>query len=152
MENVHVLVNESSRSSWTELFGKPGGLQEHELRGDWEFLQYHSEIDAGTFRPNMKSLESSSRSWTSSVLFHDQAIKWTNAKSTCLLRFSSMCGTDKWEQRSNNKTGRSNGRIQDVSFLQRTIKNCWRSNWVRVKYFPRIFVIADSSRDPTRFH
>ena len=34
MENVHVLVNESSRSSWTELFGKPGGLQEHELRGD----------------------------------------------------------------------------------------------------------------------
>ena len=34
MENVHVLVNESSRSSWTELFGKPRGLQEHELRGD----------------------------------------------------------------------------------------------------------------------
>ena len=34
MENVHVLVDESSHSSWTELLGKHGGLQEYELRRD----------------------------------------------------------------------------------------------------------------------
>ena len=34
MGNVHVLVDESSQTSWAELLGKPGGLQEHELRGD----------------------------------------------------------------------------------------------------------------------
>ena len=34
MAYVHVLVDQSSRSSWTELFCKPGGLQEHELQGD----------------------------------------------------------------------------------------------------------------------
>ena len=40
--------------------------------------------------------------------------------------------------------GRSNGRIQDVLFLRRIAGNRWRSNWFRVKYFPSIFVIADS--------
>ena len=32
MGNVHVFVNESSHSSWTELFGEFGDLQEHKLR------------------------------------------------------------------------------------------------------------------------
>ena len=32
MDNVHVF--ESSHSSWTKLFGEPGSLQEHELRGN----------------------------------------------------------------------------------------------------------------------
>ena len=31
--DVHVFANESSRSSWTELFDELGSLQEHELRG-----------------------------------------------------------------------------------------------------------------------
>ena len=100
---------------------------------------------------NVKPVESSSPSWTRSEMSHDQAIKWTKSKSVCLLRFSSMCGTDEWKQRSNKKMRRSSGRIQDVSFLQSTIRNRWRSNWIRVEYFPRIFAIADSSRDPTRF-
>ena len=49
MENVHVFVNESSHSSSTELFGEPGGLQEHELRGNSELIQDHTEIDIGAF-------------------------------------------------------------------------------------------------------
>ena len=49
MGNVHVFVNESSHSSWTELFGEPGGLQEHELRGNSELIQYDTEIDIGAF-------------------------------------------------------------------------------------------------------
>ena len=36
-------------SSWTETFGELGGLQEHELPGNSEFLQYHTEIDIGAF-------------------------------------------------------------------------------------------------------
>ena len=82
-------------------------------------------------------------SWSS-----DQVDK---SKSTCPLRFSSMCGTCEWKQRSNKKMGRSSGRIQAVSFVQRTIRNRRRTDGIRVEYFPRIFVIADSSRDPSRF-
>ena len=55
------------------------------------------------------------------------------------------------KQRSNSKMGRSSGRTQDVSFLQRISRNRWRSNWVRVAYFPRIFVVADSGKDQRRF-
>ena len=43
---------------------------------------------------NVKPLESSSPSWTRSVLSYDHAIKWAKAKSACLLRFRSMCGPD----------------------------------------------------------
>ena len=49
MGNVHVLVDESSRSSWAEILDEFGNLQEHELRGYWKFIQYHSEVDIGTF-------------------------------------------------------------------------------------------------------
>ena len=47
MENVHVFVDESSPASLTELLGEPGVLQEHELRGKLELIQYHTEIDFG---------------------------------------------------------------------------------------------------------
>ena len=49
MENVHVFVNESSHSSWTELPGELGVQQEHELRGNSEPIQYHTEIENGAF-------------------------------------------------------------------------------------------------------
>ena len=49
MGNFHVFVNESSHSSWTELFGEPGGLQEHELRGNSDLIQYHIEMDIVAF-------------------------------------------------------------------------------------------------------
>ena len=52
MVNVYDLVGERSHSSRTELFGKPGGLQEHELRGNSELFQNHTEIGCGTFRRN----------------------------------------------------------------------------------------------------
>ena len=57
-------------------------------------------------------------------------------KSTCLLKFRSMCGTDEWKQRSNNKMGRSSGRIQDVSFLQSTMVNRWISIEFEWNIFP----------------
>ena len=38
MENVPVFVNESSRSSWTMLFGESGSPQKDELQGNSEFF------------------------------------------------------------------------------------------------------------------
>ena len=43
MENVHVLVDERGHPSWAELFDEFGDLQEHEIRGDWKFVQYYSK-------------------------------------------------------------------------------------------------------------
>ena len=45
MVNVYVFVNESSHSSWTELFGELGGLQEQEL----SLFNIAQEIDIGAF-------------------------------------------------------------------------------------------------------
>ena len=73
------------------------------------------------------------------------------SKSTCLPRFRSMSGKDEWKQRCNYKMGRSSGRIQNVPFFYKNDGNRWRSNWIRVEYFPRIFLMADSSRDPEWF-
>ena len=83
MGNVHVFVNESSHSSWTELFGEFGDLQEHELRGNSAYpinitqkltLEHSEEI------LNVRTIDSASHSWTISVLSHDQVIQWTKAK------------------------------------------------------------------------
>ena len=49
MENVYGFIDECSHSSWTELFGEIGDLQEHELRRNSELIQYHTEIDIGAF-------------------------------------------------------------------------------------------------------
>ena len=49
MGNVYGFIDESSHSSWTELFGEHEGLQEHELRGNSELIQYHTKIDIGAF-------------------------------------------------------------------------------------------------------
>ena len=49
MGNVYGFIDESRHSSWTELFGKLGSLQEHELRGNSELVWYHTKIDIGAF-------------------------------------------------------------------------------------------------------
>ena len=97
---------------------------------------------------NVNTIESPTSSWTKTVFSHDPV---DTSKSTCLLRFRSMLGKDEWKHRCNYEMGRSSGRIQNVSFLQRIAGNRWRSNWIRVEYFTRIFVIADSWRDPDCF-
>ena len=72
-------------------------------------------------------------------------------KSACLFRLCSVCGTDGWKQWSTNKMGRSSGRTQGVSFWQRIHRNRCRTSWIRVQYFPRIYIIADSSTDSEEF-
>ena len=80
--------------------------------------------------------------WTRAILVHDQVIKWTKAKSTRLHKFRSLPGKDEWKQRSNWKMRRSSAGLQGVSVLQRIIRNRWRTRWIRVEYFLRIFVIG----------
>ena len=98
MVNGHVFVNESSHSSWIELFGDLWGLQEHELRGNSELIQYHTEIDIGAF-------------WISSECEYDwqcislmdeiSIVSWSSdpvdkIKNTCIHRFRTMFGEDVW--------------------------------------------------------
>ena len=64
-------------------------------------------------------------------------------RSNCPLRLRTVPGKDERKRRCNYKMGRSSGRIQNVP-----VENCWRSSWIRVEHFPRIYVIADSSEDP----
>ena len=45
---IHVIINESSRSSWTYVYREFGGIQEYEFRGDPDFVRYHSEFDIWT--------------------------------------------------------------------------------------------------------
>ena len=49
---VRVFVNESSHSSWTKLYREMGTMQEYELRGNSESVQYHTEIGIGAVWTN----------------------------------------------------------------------------------------------------
>ena len=152
MANVQVFVYESSHSSWTELFFKLEVLQENECWGNSELIQCHTEIDIGAFWRNSEC----EYDWQCiSLMVEIRILSWpsdpVDSKTTCLLRFITMLRKDEWRERCNYKMGRSSGRIQNVSFLQRIAGNRWRSNWIRVEYSPRILVIADSSENPGWF-
>ena len=44
MVNVYGFIDGSRHSSWTKLCGEPGGLQEHELRGNSELLDITQKL------------------------------------------------------------------------------------------------------------
>ena len=73
------------------------------------------------------------------------------SKSTCLLRLRTVSGEDVVSKICIYVMGRSSGRIQNARFFLRIAGNRWRSNWIRLEYFPRKYVIADSSENPERF-
>ena len=116
MVYVHVFVDESSHSSWTELLAnlkvyKNTNFEEIESL----FNQYYSEVDSGTFWRNSEC----ENAWEFiSFMGEISIVSWSSdpvdkSKSTWLLRFSFSCGTDEWKQRSDSKMRRSSGRIQD---------------------------------------
>ena len=88
---------------------------------------------------NVNTIHSTSPSWTRSVLSHDQVTQRTKAEVRVCSGFRTLPGEDAWQQRCNYKMGRSSERIQDVRFIQRIAGNRWRSNWIRVEHFTRIF-------------
>ena len=148
-KKIHVFVDESSHSSWVELLGKPGGLQEHDLG---KLIRYHSEVDIGTFRKYSEC----ETVWEFIFLMDEiSIISWSSdqvdtSKSTCLLRFSSVCGTDEWKQRSNQKMGKSENSKMHPSYKEllgidgEAIEFGWN-------IFPRFSSLQIHPRDPTRF-
>ena len=81
-ENGHIFVNESSHSSWTELFGEIGGPQEYVLRGTSELVHITEKLilEHSEEILNVNTIDSASPSWTRSVLSHDQVIQWKKPK------------------------------------------------------------------------
>ena len=134
MENIHVFVNESSRSSWTMLSGESGSPQKDELQGNSEFIQYHTEIDIGACWRDSECAYDWKRippSWTRSTLSHDQVIQSVDKSKS--------------PQTPHSAWGRCTMKNSKCPLLT---KNCWDSmenqlNWVEQS--PRIFVIAHSS-------
>ena len=57
--------------------------QEHELRENSEFIQYHRILCWNIFKIlNVNTVERTFPSWTRSTLSHDQVIHWTKAKES----------------------------------------------------------------------
>ena len=70
--------------------------------------------------------------------------------SMCLRWLRSMCWTEERHSRSSRKMEKTGGRTQVVLVLPRCNGYRWRSNWIRVEIFPRIFIIVCSWKNPTR--
>ena len=150
MENVRVFVDESSHSSCTELVGEPGGFTR--TRTSRKFRAY-SISHRNWYWSILKNLWMRIRFKVHLPHGRDQyclTIMWSSGhkQKHASTQVPSMPGKDEWKQRCNYKMGRSSGRIRNVSFLQWIDGNRWRSHWIRVEYFHRICVIADSSRNP----
>ena len=98
IEHVHVFFNGSSHSSWTEIFGEPGGLQEQELRGKFKpYFNFTQKMTFAHFEDilNVDMIEEKHLSHKS-VLFqenvtehsHRRASSQTDIKETCADTFS----------------------------------------------------------------
>ena len=118
-----------------------------QLGGNSEFIRFHSEVDIGALWGDLQR----ETNWKCSSLMEDiYIVSWSShqvdkSKSTCLLRFCYQPGEDVWAQRSKPKMGRSSGRFSIDRFLRRITGKRWRTDWVRVEYFPRIYIRGDSS-------
>ena len=135
---------ESRRSSWTKLRWHFCSIHEHELRGTPEFVRYHSEVD----------VESSSRDsecdndWLD-IAFMDEiytfsrssdhvdesSVRVCSDSALSLVKMSDHSEAHRrWEYQVKKST---------VQLLQRIMWNWWRTDRVRVEYFPGTYVIGD---------
>ena len=152
MENVQVFVYESSHSSWTEPFSnltfyKNTNVEEIQSLSNITqklILEHSEEILI------MNTIDSASAWWLRSVLSHDQVIQWTGKLR---VYSDSLLCLGKMNDRKDAIT-RWEGQVEEfknVSFLQGIAGNRWITNWIRVEYYRRILVIADSSENPGWF-
>ena len=128
-------------------------LQEHRLREDPEFIWYHSQVD---IRPSWRDSGCETNWEHSSLMDEIYVVSWSSdqvdkSNSICLFRLRSMPGEDVGSFRSKPKMGRPSSRFSIIRFLRRVAGNRWRNNLVRLKYSPRTYIIADSSKDPEWF-
>ena len=146
---VHVFVNESRHSSWHELIGDLEGLQEYELRGNSELIQYHTETDIGAFWRNCEC----EHDWKYISLMDEiDIVSWSsdplNKAKVRVFSDSAVSGEDVISKRSSCKMGRSSGVNLDVRFFWELLgidEEAIESEW---NVFSRICIIADFSEDP----
>ena len=80
VEIIHVFDNESIHSSCTGLHWEFGSIQEHELRGNPEFVRYHSEVDSGSFWRNSECETIESRALSNGRDLRCLMIKWSSGQ------------------------------------------------------------------------
>ena len=105
-------------------------------------VRYHLEADRGTIIRDSECIccvicflsldEIDSVSWSSNQVFE--------SKDTCLLRFSLVSGKDTLSLRSEWKVEKPDRKIPTIKRVRRVVWNRWRTNWVRVDYFPWIHI------------
>ena len=147
--DMDVFVNESTRSTWTKLFGEFGSLQEHELRGNSLHIQNHTEIDFWSFFERFCL-------WIRfTALLHPGRdryclmIKWSSRlKQRYLSALIPYCDCWKWMRADVLlKDWKVKWKKSRCPLLtknrQESMENKLNSSW----RFPRIYIIADSTRD-----
>ena len=149
---VHVINDKSSHPSWTQLHKEFGDVQERQIWGHSEFIRYHSEVDMGSSR---RDSECEAYRKHRSIMDEIYIVSWSSdqvgeSKSTCLLRFCFVLGKISRSFRSKSNMGRPSGLNSIEYFLRRITGHRWRTNWIRVEYFPRIYLMADCPEDPER--
>ena len=99
------------------------GILEVYRNTNFEELQNLVLIGPSSWNSECDNDDWTAPSWARSALGHDQVIRWTKAKSTCLLRFRIMLCEHVRSFRSESIMGKSSRIISTVQFLQRVTWN-----------------------------
>ena len=151
MENVHVFVNESSHSSWTELFGELGGSQRTRTSRKFRVysishrLWYWSSLTKFWMCIRLKVHLTIGRDR------HWLMIKWSSGqKQKYVSTQTPYCVW--WRCRFTTKQLQDGlGQVEEFKMSashRELLGSRMRTHWIRVEYSPRIYVIGDSSENP----
>ena len=141
MENVHVFFNESSPSSWTKLFGWI--LKSTRTRTSRKFRAYSI-----SHRNWYLSILERFWMWVRLTIHHPHGrdqyclmINWSSRqRQKYLAGPTPYCVGRKWMiAKVQLKDGQVKWKNSRCPLLQRIDRNRWRTNWIRVAYFPRIY-------------
>ena len=137
--------DEISNSSWPGIWPKFDRVPEHQLRSCQDVVWYLFEADFGKFIQN--SVFIYDYIWLLSV-DENGFVPWSSdqmgdSKGTCLFWFSSVSSKNKSSFRSKHQVERTDSVFPTIQRVRRIFWNWWRTNWVRVEYFPRIHIEKD---------
>ena len=97
---------------------------------------------------NVKTLDYQSPSWTRSALCNDKVIEWVKAK-VCVYADSVLClGKVEQDPEAACANWTTHWKSQTVSFVPRRSGSWWRTNWIWLDNFPRIYNNDPSQGDP----
>ena len=117
----------------------------------WEYVQCHQEIDNGRFRDTKYEMSRLYEPFMDE--FHvarNDRQKMDEDKSMCLLGFGILLGKDSYFKGS-NCNGKARWQLFKLRILSMSYWNGWRTNWIRVKKFPRIHSNGNSSQNSIQF-